>query len=109
MSVYNLITRINELKTLTKYISCKCKCKFDYRKCNSYQKWNNDKCWCEYENPEDHNECEKYHIWNPATCSCENFEHLTRTIDDSVITFDEIINAAGSVLKNGSANVMRTV
>ena len=37
------------------------------------------------------------------------FEHLTSTIDDSVITFDEIINAAGSVLKNGSANVMRTV
>ena len=38
-----IITGINELKTLTKYISCKCKCKFDARKCNSNQKWNNIK------------------------------------------------------------------
>ena len=27
-----MITRINEPKTLTKHISCKCKCKFDGRK-----------------------------------------------------------------------------
>ena len=39
-----MITKINESKTLTKNISCKCKCKFDGRKCISYQKWNNDKC-----------------------------------------------------------------
>ena len=24
-------------------ISCECKCEFDGRKCNSKQKWNNDK------------------------------------------------------------------
>ena len=36
----NVITGINELKTLTKDISCECKCKFDGRKCNSNQKWN---------------------------------------------------------------------
>ena len=35
---------INEPKTLAKHISCKCKCKFDGRKCNSNQKWNNNKC-----------------------------------------------------------------
>ena len=28
-SVFNLITGINESKTLNKHISCKCKCKFD--------------------------------------------------------------------------------
>ena len=28
---------------LTKDTLCKCKCKFDDRKCNSNQ-WNNDKC-----------------------------------------------------------------
>ena len=38
------IAGINESKTLTKHISCKCKCRFDERKCNSYQWWNNDKC-----------------------------------------------------------------
>ena len=29
LSIFNMITGINELKTLTKQISCKCKCKFD--------------------------------------------------------------------------------
>ena len=36
--------RSNESETLTKHISCECKCKFDGRKCNSNQDWNNDKC-----------------------------------------------------------------
>ena len=40
----NMITRINESKILTKHLSCECECKFDGRKCNSNQKWNNDKC-----------------------------------------------------------------
>ena len=46
-----MITEIKESKTLTKNISSKCKYKFDGRKCNSNQKWNNDKCRCECENP----------------------------------------------------------
>ena len=29
-----------------KLISCECSCKFDGRKRNSKQKWNNDKCQC---------------------------------------------------------------
>ena len=44
LSVFNMITGINESKTSTKYISCKFKCKFDVRKCNSDQWWNNNKC-----------------------------------------------------------------
>ena len=36
-----MITGINESKTLTKHISCECKCKFDGRKCNLDQWWNN--------------------------------------------------------------------
>ena len=32
-----MIAGINESKTLTKYISCKCKLKLDSRKCNSNQ------------------------------------------------------------------------
>ena len=49
--VFNMTTGINEWKTLTKHISCKCICKFGSRKCNSNQKWNNDKCWWECKNP----------------------------------------------------------
>ena len=37
-----MITGVNELKTLTKHISCKCKCKFNRKKCNSNQWWNNN-------------------------------------------------------------------
>ena len=40
----NVIKRINELKKLTKLISCDCKWKFDGRKYNSNQKWNNSNC-----------------------------------------------------------------
>ena len=43
ISLFNMIIGINESKTLTKHVSCKCKCKCDGRKCNSNQKWNNDK------------------------------------------------------------------
>ena len=50
ISVFNMITGINESKTLTKHISCECKCKFYETKCKSTQWWNNDKCRCECKN-----------------------------------------------------------
>ena len=37
LSVFNMITGINESKTLTKHTSCERKCRFDERKCNSDQ------------------------------------------------------------------------
>ena len=37
LSVFNVISGINEPKTLTKHISHECKCRFDGRKCNSDQ------------------------------------------------------------------------
>ena len=37
-----MITGINESKTLTKHISYECKYRFDGRKCNSDQWWNNN-------------------------------------------------------------------
>ena len=48
LSVFNMITGINESKTLTKLISCECKCKLDGTKCNSNQWWNNDNYGCEF-------------------------------------------------------------
>ena len=44
LSVFNIITGINESKTLTKHISCECKCRFDGKNFNSDKWWNNDKC-----------------------------------------------------------------
>ena len=48
-----MITGINKSKTLTKHISCECKCKLDRKKSNSDQWWNSDKCRCE---------CKKVHV-----------------------------------------------
>ena len=67
LSVINMITGINESKTLAKHILCECKCRFDGRKCNSNQWWNNDKCRCKCKK---HHVCEKNYVWNPATCCC---------------------------------------
>ena len=39
-----MITGKNESKTLTKHVSWECKCRFDGRKWNADQWWNNDKC-----------------------------------------------------------------
>ena len=44
LSVLNMITGINESKTLSKHISCECKCKFDVRICNPGQWWYKNKC-----------------------------------------------------------------
>ena len=42
LSVFNMITGINESKTLTKRISCECKSKLDETKCKSNQWCDND-------------------------------------------------------------------
>ena len=44
LSRFSMITRMNKTETLTKHISHKCKNKFDGKKYNSNQWWNNDKC-----------------------------------------------------------------
>ena len=40
--VFKMIKGKNESKTLTKDISCECKCKFDGRRCNSNKKGDKD-------------------------------------------------------------------
>ena len=35
--IFNMITGVNESKTLIKHILCECKCKFDVTKCKSSQ------------------------------------------------------------------------
>ena len=57
-----MITRTIESKTLTRHTSCKCKCQFGGKKCNSNQIWNNYKCRCECKNPRKIL-CEEGHIW----------------------------------------------
>ena len=49
-----MITGTNESRKLTKYISCKCECKFDVTNCKLNQKWNNDECGCGCKNLKEH-------------------------------------------------------
>ena len=92
--------RINESKTLAKHISCECKCKFDGIKCNSNQKWNNNKCRRECKNARKHHVCEADYIWNPRTCTCENGKVLESIIRDLVFTCDEILEMTKTIPTN---------
>ena len=67
--------------------SCECKCRFNGRKYNSDQWWNNDKCRYECKKCQ---VCETYYVRNPATCSCENGKYLASIMDDSAIMCDEV-------------------
>ena len=78
LSVFNMIKGINESKTLAKHISCECKCRFDGRKSNSDQWWNNNKCRCECK---ERHVCKKDYVWNPATYNCENGKYLASIMD----------------------------
>ena len=86
--MFNKITGINESKTLTKNISCECKCRLDGIKCNTDQWWNNHEC---------RYDCKKRHvykkdyIWNPSECNCENRKYLGSIMNDSAITCNEVI------------------
>ena len=62
LSVFNMITGINKLETLTKHISCECKCKLDVGM--------TIKSWCDCKHLKEHQK--KKNIWNLAAFSCKN-------------------------------------
>ena len=95
-----MIARTNESKTLTKHISCECKCSFDGSKCDLDQRWNKNKCLCECKNPKEHNVCEKCYIWNPAPYSCKNGKYVGSITEDSLITCGEVMEKTNTVPKN---------
>ena len=52
-----MVIRINEVKTLSKHISCNFQSQFDGWQFASNQNWNNDKNRCYWENPIKHCVC----------------------------------------------------
>ena len=91
-----MITGINESKTLTKDISCKCKHKSDGAKYNSNQFWKNDKCPCECKKTHVY---EKVYVWNPATCNCKNGKYLASIMHYSNIICDVVIESYDEKIK----------
>ena len=50
LSIFSIITRVNESKMLAAHVSCKLECNVDSVKRTLNQNWNNNKCWCEHKN-----------------------------------------------------------
>ena len=48
--------------------------------------------------------CEKQYVQNPATCSCENRKYLASIMNDSAVTFDEIIESYDEETKTNIIN-----
>ena len=63
------------LRTKTRHIKwheiCKCKCTLDASVCNSKQRWNDDRCSCEFKEFIDKGIYGKGVIWNASICECE--------------------------------------
>ena len=71
INVFNLISRINEIRHIKWHETCKCKCRLDASVCNNKQRWNKDKCWCECKELIDKGMCDKGFIWDPSNCGCQ--------------------------------------
>ena len=71
VKVFNLMSRTNETRYIKLHGTCKCKCRLDASVCNNKQRWNNDKCQCEYKELIDKCIRNKGYIWNPSNCKCE--------------------------------------
>ena len=65
------MSRTNEIRHIKCHETCKCKCRLDASACNNKQRWNNDKCRCEYKELIDKGIWDKGFIWNPCNCECE--------------------------------------
>ena len=65
------MSRTNETRHIKCYETCKCKCRLDASVCNNKQRWNNDKCQCEFKELIDKGICNKGYIWNLSNCNCE--------------------------------------
>ena len=72
------------------HISGKCKWRFDGKKCNSDQWWNNGKCRC---GCKELHVCERDYVWNTATCNCGYGKYLASIMDNLAIMCDEILDA----------------
>ena len=48
VKVFNLMSRTSETRLIKWRETCKCKCRLDARVCNNRQRWNDNKCSCEY-------------------------------------------------------------
>ena len=68
LKIFDLMTLKNKTKQIIIHESCKCICRLDPILCSNKQKWNKNKCRCEYLI---NKECNNNKFWNPSNCECE--------------------------------------
>ena len=71
IKVLNLMSRTNETRRREWHEMRKCECRLDASVCNNRQRWNDDKCRCDFKELIDKGVCDKGSIWNPSNCECE--------------------------------------
>ena len=65
------MSRANQTKHIKWYETCKSECRLDASVYNNKQRWNDDKCRCEYKELIDKGICDKGYAQNPSNCGCE--------------------------------------
>ena len=48
IKVFNILPRTDEARHIEWHETCKCKCRLAASVCNNKQRWNKDKCRCEF-------------------------------------------------------------
>ena len=72
VKVFNLMSRINEIRQILWHETFKCVCKLSVSVYSNKQIWDDNKCRREYrEYLIDKGICDKGFIWNPSNCQCE--------------------------------------
>ena len=71
VKVFNLMSRVNETKSLVQYKLCEFKCGLNESECHSRQNWNHDESWCDCKELDDWRSCKISYMQNPRTCDCE--------------------------------------
>ena len=78
VEVFNQMSINNNARHIERHETCKYKCRLDVNVYNNKQRWNKDKCRCEYKELIGKRICDKGFIWNPSNCDklCEIGEYL---------------------------------
>ena len=71
VKVFCLISRTNEARHIEWHETCNCECKFGANVCSNKQRWNKDKCRCEWKELINKKVCNKGFIWNPSKIKCK--------------------------------------
>ena len=66
--------RTNETRSIKWHETCQCICRLNKIIYSNKQKWNKDKCKCEYKELIDKKVCDKEYIFNPSNCKCECYK-----------------------------------